>query len=145
MKKRIALSAIAIIILGLIVLAFTSNPSHSTDINTLATNEAQSKDTVIDQLQLSPTQKSNLQNIIAQAQPELREYAEKLRLLKGQMNTISSGDNYDATKIKALADQQAEIMSHIIIARTETQHKIYNVLTPEQKQKLKKIQNAMAQ
>ncbi len=91
-------------------------------------------------LDLSDAQRDQVFNIVYKQIPELR--AKKIALRKGRLalREASQSDDYDAQRIRKLADAQAKILSELMVIRAETFHKVSAVLTPEQREQLRQMQ-----
>lgn len=91
---------------------------------------------VFKQLDLTEAQRDQLFELRHNQRPAMREKYKQLREGRQTLRELASAEEYDATQVKNAADQQARIRSELIVMRTETMHKMMQVLTPEQKQKL---------
>lgn len=55
-----------------------------------------------------------------------------------QLHDIIAADSFDAAKAKSLVESMSAAQNARMVARLETQNKMYNVLTPAQKQEFNK-------
>ncbi len=94
---------------------------------------------VFKRLDLTEAQQDQLFQIRHEQRPAVREKMKELRNSRQTLRELASADEYDAGKVRAAAEQQAKIRTDLIVTRTETMHKMLQVLTPEQKQKLSQM------
>lgn len=88
-------------------------------------------------LDLTQTQRDEIFKIMYAQTPALRDAREQLRNDMTDLRQAATAKNYDAQKVRDLADRQAKTQAKLIVMRTEAFNKIYNVLTPEQQNQLK--------
>ncbi len=91
---------------------------------------------IFKRLDLTEAQQDQLFQIRYEQRPAVREKMKELRTSRQTLRELATADDYDAGKVRAAAEQQAKIRTDLIVMRTETMHKMLQVLTPEQKQKL---------
>jgi Spy/CpxP family protein refolding chaperone len=91
---------------------------------------------VMRRLDLSEQQRDKIFEIRYAQEPTVRDKLKALRKVREALRESATAENYDAQRVHNLADQQARILADLAVMRTETFHRIYGVLTPEQKQKL---------
>jgi protein CpxP len=87
-------------------------------------------------LDLSEQQRDKIFEISYAQEPAVRDKLKALRKVRETLRESATAENYDAQHVRDLADQQAKIQADLAVMRTETFHRIYGLLTPEQKQKL---------
>ncbi len=91
---------------------------------------------IFKRLDLTEAQQDQLFQIRHEQRPAVREKLKELRNNRQTLRELATADEYDAGKVRTAAEQQAKIRTDLIVMRTETMHKMLQVLTPEQKQKL---------
>lgn len=91
---------------------------------------------VFERLDLSQTQRDQLFEIRHGQRPALREKMKALRNDRQALRALATAEDYDADRVREIAERQAQARADLIVMRTETMHKMLQVLTPEQKQKL---------
>jgi len=95
-------------------------------------------------LDLSDTQKSQVQAIIQAEQPNFAPLVKQLAANHQQMLVATRGGNYDETQVRALATQQAQTLADLMVIRERVISKVYNnVLTADQKTKADTLRQQM--
>ena len=86
------------------------------------------------ELNLSETQQGQIRNILADERSRTKPLREKLRQNR-EAEVVKIDGSFDATLVRAFANNQAQIMRDLIIEKEKTKSQIYSVLTPDQRQK----------
>ena len=81
-------------------------------------------------LNLSDAQKQQIRDIMKAQREEMKRPSVEERQA---MHDIIASDAFDSAKAQAQVDKMAEQNKQRMLARMETQNKMYNILTPEQK------------
>lgn len=92
-----------------------------------------------EELGLSDAQKSEMRKLAKEERETIKPLQEQLREQKIAIHQSSEPGKFDEAKVRASASEQAKIMTEIIVARERLRAKLYNVLTPEQQQKLEQM------
>lgn len=96
-------------------------------------------------LDLTEAQRDQIFELKHAQVPKMREQMKVVRELHQQLRDAALSDAYDAARVKALTEQQAAAMAIMAQQRFADQHAVYQVLTPEQREKLKARQSAWAE
>lgn len=99
------------------------------------------------QLDLSDAQKDKIKDIFEESHDQRRdgrgEGYNNMSKARQQMQDLTLTDNMDESAVQALAEQavsaQTEKQVDRLLSHAQLENKIYNVLTPEQKNKLKEL------
>jgi Spy/CpxP family protein refolding chaperone len=94
---------------------------------------------ILSQLDLSSEQKSAIHKLVLQAEPQIIQYTIRYNENNYVLNNLAEA-NYDKKKVDQLADQQGDIESQVIQLRMKMRHEIYEILTPMQRLKVKKVE-----
>ncbi|AFJ47430.1 periplasmic protein [Shimwellia blattae DSM 4481 = NBRC 105725] len=81
-------------------------------------------------LNLTDAQKTQIRDIMKTQRAKMQPPSLEERRA---MHNIIASDSFDSAKAQAQADKMAEQSKTRMLAHMETQNKIYNILTPEQK------------
>ncbi|HQU16888.1 MAG: Spy/CpxP family protein refolding chaperone [Gammaproteobacteria bacterium] len=92
------------------------------------------------QLDLSDAQRDKIFKIRYAQEPALREKFKELRKGRDALRAAALSEPYRAEQVLALAEAQAKTMGALIAMRMETIHRIYRVLTPEQRMRVARWQ-----
>lgn len=94
---------------------------------------------VMHKLDLSHQQRDSIHTIMTRQRDQMEANRDELFTIRKQLREQATADNYDAGRVRELADQQGKIKTDTIVSRTETLRKIRDQLTPEQIAELDKM------
>ncbi|MEW6765495.1 MAG: Spy/CpxP family protein refolding chaperone [Pseudomonadota bacterium] len=84
-------------------------------------------------LDLSETQREQIEQIMQAQSPKMREQAKVLRETRKAMRELARADALDEGQLQVLSAKLAESMSAMQADRIRTQHAVFALLTPEQR------------
>ncbi len=90
-------------------------------------------------LNLTEAQRDQMFEIRYAQKPAMRSKMKELHRARQALREAATADNYDLRQVQTLAQAQAKTLAEMIVMRTETRHKIYAILTPEQRQQLSQM------
>jgi len=91
------------------------------------------------ELDLSEAQRNQMFEIRHAAQPAAHDKMNALRKNRVALREAATAKEYDAGRVRALADEGAKLQADLAVMRIETQQKTLAVLTPEQRAKLEQL------
>jgi periplasmic protein CpxP/Spy len=94
---------------------------------------------MLKQLDLSEAQQAQVKQIMDKQRAEMKAAMGDRRAHREEMKTIVEQDTFDAAKAERLIAQQQEQERATKLSMLRTQHEIYKLLTPEQREKAKVI------
>lgn len=138
MRKLTALFVASTLALGATSMAFAADTATTT---TAAPTEGKMMmhhkgkpgmhhDMMFKDLNLTDAQKQQVRDIMKSQRDQMKRPPMEERRA---MHDIIASDSFDKAKAEAQIDKMAEQHKAGMLARMETQNKIYNILTPEQK------------
>lgn len=89
------------------------------------------------QLNLTEAQQDQVFKIMYDQIPAMREQHKASRNIAEELHKLSQSDRFDDTKAQQLTEQLAEMSKEKALNRTRTEAKIFALLTPEQRQKVR--------
>ncbi len=92
-------------------------------------------------LDLTKQQDQQIKEILEKARPNKAEHRANRQAHMQAMQQLIQSENLDENALNQLAEQTAEQVKQRFIKRVKTQHQIWQILTPEQRQKVIKRQN----
>ncbi|HDR2158630.1 TPA: ATP-independent periplasmic protein-refolding chaperone [Enterobacter cancerogenus] len=139
MRKLTALFVASTLALGATSMAFAADTATTT--TTAAPTEGKMMmhhkgkpgmhhDMMFKDLNLTDAQKQQVRDIMKSQRDQMKRPPLEERRA---MHDIIASDSFDKAKAEAQIDKMAEQHKAGMLARMETQNKIYNILTPEQK------------
>jgi Spy/CpxP family protein refolding chaperone len=92
------------------------------------------------ELNLTDAQKAQVKTIMQANHASMKTIMQQMAQNRAAMLTATANGAYDAAKIQALANQQAQLNAVMIVNREAVQHQIYTqVLTAEQQAKAEQL------
>lgn len=90
-------------------------------------------------LDLSEAQQDKIFALRHDLAPKMREQMKAVREASVNLRELMEADKYDEARVKDLADARAAAMSEMTQMRLQTEHQVVQLLTEEQRAKLKEI------
>lgn len=87
-------------------------------------------------LDLTETQRDKVFEIMHAQAPRMREQAKLVRTARTELGGLATAPSLDPAQLKAASDKLARALADMSAARVGTRNQIFQLLTPEQKQKL---------
>jgi len=84
-------------------------------------------------LDLSETQRDKVFQIVHSAEPSLHEKQKVIRKTQELLHQLTTADQFDATKARLIADEHAKALADLLYIHTETQAKVWGILTDMQR------------
>jgi len=91
------------------------------------------------ELGLTEAQRDKLFELRHAAQPAMREKMKDVRKASQALREAATASEYDAQRVRQLADERGRLLADLTVMRIETEQKVRAVLTPEQRQKLAQL------
>lgn len=88
---------------------------------------------VASELKLTDAQQTEIKAIVRDELAAARPLFEKLKENRGQLRAAAADGRFDEAQVRAIAAEQGQTLSELIVARERAKAKIFNVLTPEQR------------
>ena len=95
----------------------------------------------LEALGLTEAQKDQIFKIRHDSVPPMREQMKQVHKARLELRQLAMADKFDEAKARQLADQQAKAMASMAVMRAQTSHRVRQVLTPEQRQKMDEMRN----
>lgn len=83
-------------------------------------------------LDLSEAQQAEVERILDEDRTDAQQRRQALRDNRQALHELATTGAYDPQRVRTLAEEQAKLQTEMIVARTETLHRMHQVLTPEQ-------------
>ncbi len=93
-----------------------------------------------DYLDLTDAQQAQMKDIIAKEKPTIQPLIQQLAQGHQQMSQFEQAGTFDEAKVRALASQQSQTMTELIVQKARIKSELVALLTPEQKDKLAKFE-----
>ena len=100
---------------------------------------------MLKQLDLTEAQQAQVKQIMEKQKADMKTAMRDRRAHREEMKSIVEQDTFDAAKAERLIAQQQHEERATKLAMLRTQHEIYKILTPEQREKAKVIRTEWKQ
>lgn len=91
------------------------------------------------ELKLTDAQKEQIKGIIWAERPTVQPLVQNLMQDVQSMRKITADGQFDEAQVRALAAQQGQTITELIVEKERVQSKIFAVLTPEQRTKAQEM------
>jgi len=98
-----------------------------------------------DYLDLTDAQQAQAKEIMAKEEPAMKAYRDQLKQAHEQLWQIVQGGNFDEAKVRALASQNSQATTELLVLETRMHSDLYQILTPDQKAKMNKFMSRHSQ
>lgn len=88
-------------------------------------------------LNLTEAQRDQVFKIFHEQSPVVREQMKQIRQARLELAQAAGGERYDAERVRAAAEAQGKAVTQLALLRAQTMQRVREVLTPEQREKLK--------
>ena len=92
-----------------------------------------------DVLDLSQAQQDQIKAILEKEKPTLQPLFKQMMQFHNDMRTLEESGTFDEAKVRALAAQQSQNMTELIVQKARIQSELMQVLTADQKTKLAQL------
>jgi protein CpxP len=100
-------------------------------------------DRMAEALDLTPEQREQIKAIRAAEQDKVAPLKEQLRKGREQLRVVTEQQPFDEAAVRALAADQAEIRTEMIVSHARVKNQIHALLTPEQREKAEQMRSSM--
>ena len=90
-------------------------------------------------LNLTEDQKTQMKAVMEKEHPAMKPLFQQERQIDQQLRQYVQG-TYDEAKVRALANQKAQIEAELTVSHTRVHNQMYQLLTPDQQSKLKEME-----
>jgi Spy/CpxP family protein refolding chaperone len=94
---------------------------------------------VADVLDLTQAQRTEIKGIIKSERETMGPLLKQLRESRKELRDAALNGTFDEAKVRAIATQQAQARTEMIVSRTRMANRIFALLTPDQKTLAKKL------
>lgn len=87
---------------------------------------------MLNRLDLNEAQQAEVKRIMEESRDAALQQRQVMRDNRKALHELATTNAYDPSRVRTLADAQAQLQADMIVARAETMHRVHQVLTPEQ-------------
>lgn len=93
-----------------------------------------------DYLDLTDAQQAQMKDIMTKEKPSIQPLMQQLRQGHQQMKQLEQAGAFDEGKVRAVASQQTQAMTELMVQKARIKSELMAVLTPDQKDKMAKFE-----
>jgi Spy/CpxP family protein refolding chaperone len=93
-----------------------------------------------DYLDLTDAQQAQMKDIIAKEKPTIQPLIQQLAQGHQQMSQLEQAGTFNEASVRALASQQSQTMTELMVQKARIKSELVALLTPDQKAKLAKFE-----
>jgi len=95
-------------------------------------------------LDFTAAQKAQVKKIVSANREKMKALRDQMRDAQQQLHTMMETDRFDEAAFRVQAEKAAAMRIDLMVDRVKTRHAIFAVMTAEQREKAKKLKQAMA-
>ena len=92
-----------------------------------------------DYLSLNEAQQGQLKDILAKEKPTLDSLSRQMKQGHEALKQLEASGTFDEAKVRAVASQQAQTMTDLIVEKARIHSALFQILTPDQKTKMTQL------
>lgn len=96
------------------------------------------------ELGLSEEQKTQAKQILEASKTRIQPFFEQMKQNHEASKDLGTDGNFDEAKVNQIANQRSETMKQLFVEKEKTKAEIFALLTPEQREKAKEMQEKFA-
>jgi Spy/CpxP family protein refolding chaperone len=140
-KITIGILAVSILTIGLAGLIFAKNRGeHRSGFAGQGFPPPFLVERIANELGLNEEQKTQASEILESSKERIKPLFESMRQNRGITKDLGTDGNFDEAKVNEIANSQAETMKQLFIEKEKTKAQLFAILTPEQREKAKTMQ-----
>ncbi|MEM5786786.1 MAG: Spy/CpxP family protein refolding chaperone [Syntrophobacteraceae bacterium] len=98
---------------------------------------------LMDELNLSDEQESQIHSILSEERPNVKPLIQQLKQGREQFDALAQDGTFDEARVRAVAVQQAAIITELMVMKERTKAKVLAVLTAEQRAEARELLHSM--
>lgn len=98
-----------------------------------------------DVLDLTDAQQTQIKAIMTKEKPTIQPLIQQLAQTHDQMRQLEESSTFDETKVRAVAAQQAQTTTDLMVEKAKAKNEMFQILTADQKAKLQKLESRHTQ
>lgn len=97
------------------------------------------------ELGLSDEQQTQAKAILESSKERIKPLMEQMKQNHAMAKNLGTDGNFDEAKVNEIANEQSETMKQLFIEKEKTKAQLFAILTPEQREKAKQMQDKFAE
>jgi periplasmic protein CpxP/Spy len=100
---------------------------------------------IANELGMNEEQKTQAKSVIEASKERVKPLMEQMKQSRETVKDLGTDGNFDEAKVNEIANQQSETMKQLFIEKEKTKAQLFAILTPEQREKAKAMQDKFAE
>ena len=92
-----------------------------------------------DYLSLNEAQQAQAKDILAKEKPTLDSLSQQMKQGHEALKQLETSGTFDEAKVRAVASQQSQTMTELIVEKARIHSQLFQILTPDQKTKMTQL------
>jgi Spy/CpxP family protein refolding chaperone len=92
-----------------------------------------------DYLNLNEAQQAQAKDILAKEKPTLDSLSQQMKQGHEGLRQLENSGTFDEAKVRAVASQQSQTMTELIVEKARIHSQLFQILTPDQKTKMTQL------
>ena len=93
-----------------------------------------------DYLDLTDAQQAQIKDILTKEKPTIRPLMQQMAQSHQQMQQLEQASTFDEAKVRAVATQQSQTMTELMVQKARVKSELMQVLTADQRAKMAKFE-----
>jgi Spy/CpxP family protein refolding chaperone len=143
-RNKVLIAALGIMLVGAVALSQTAGRMHRMHGDEFGFG-GHMLGFFADYLDLTDAQQAQIKQIMEKERPTLQPLFQQLGQGHQQLRQLEESGTFDEAKVRALATQQSQAMTELIVQKARIESEMIQVLTPDQKVKFTKFMDRKAE
>jgi Spy/CpxP family protein refolding chaperone len=136
--------ALAVILVGAGVVAVSQTVKRAHAMHEFGFGGGHMMRFMADYLDLTDAQRAQAKEIMTKEKSTLGPMMKQLGQSHQQLRQLEESANFDEAKVRALASQNTQLMTDLIVEKARVKNQLFQILTPEQQAKMVKFEDRHA-
>ena len=94
-------------------------------------------------LDLTDAQKTQVKEIMDASKAKVQPLRESMKANRQKLQLATENGKFDEAQVQAIANENASVSAQLFVERTRVKSQIFNILTPEQREKAAQMKSQM--
>ena len=138
-RIKIVIGALVLILLVAVGVSQTVKRVHMHDMHGDGMFNEHAIAFLTDYLNLNEAQQAQAKDILAKEKPTLDSLSQQMKQGHEALKQLETSGTFDEAKVRAVASQQSQTMTDLIVEKARIHSALFQILTPDQKTKMTQL------
>ena len=138
-RIKILIGALVLILLVAVGVSQTMKRVHMHDMHGDGMFSEHAIGFLTDYLNLNEAQQAQAKDILAKEKPTLDSLSQQMDQGHQALRQLETSGTFDEAKVRAVASQQAQTMTDLIVEKARIHSQLFQILTPDQRTKMTQL------